>query len=291
MNNNKTPELVTVYSPESSLRSPASFLREMILDTWAAWALAMALARRDISSMYRQSLLGYVWAFLPPLGTTAVFLFLRAGGAFSTGDPGMSYPVFVLVGTLLWQVFGDSVNGPLKAVTNARPMLTKIRFPREALILSALLVTFFNFLVRLLILVPALCWFAWNGTYEFTPSAIALFPIGVLGIILLGYAIGVLITPAGMFYSDVSMALQTIMMFWMLVSPVVLTRPDHGIVGQVMYLNPVTHVLEFTRNGLVGIPCDWLAFLTVSMLSVVGLFIGIAIYRVALPHTIARMGM
>jgi lipopolysaccharide transport system permease protein len=284
-------ESIAVYSPMSSLRDPARFFREMVKDTSAASGLAMALARRDVSSMYRQSLLGYVWAFLPPLGTTAVFLFLRGGGAFDTGDPGMAYPVFVLIGTLLWQVFADSINGPLKSVTNARAMLTKIRFPCEALILSAFYTTLFNFVVRMLILIPALGWFTWNGTFQWNASALLLFPIGVLGIVLVGYAIGVLITPAGMLYNDVSMGLQTIMIFWMLVSPVVLVRASHGVVGQVMNLNPVTHVLDFTRNGLVGQTCDWTAFLIVTGLSVLGLLVGMVVYRVALPHAISRMGM
>ena len=176
-------EIVTIYSPESAMKQPLRMFRQIIADFPIAFRLAQALASRDISAMYRQSLLGYVWAFLPPLGTAAVFLFLRSGGAFRTEDTGMPYSVFVLVGTLLWQVFADSLNGPLKAVANSRSMLVKIRFPQEALVLSALLVTLFNFVVRLGILIPALCWFAWQGQFTLHLSSLILFPLGVLGLI------------------------------------------------------------------------------------------------------------
>lgn len=104
---------VRVYSPEPALKHPGQFFRDMFKDIAASGELALALAKRDISAQYRQSMLGYVWAFLPVLGTTFVFLFLRSGGAFETGDSGIAYPVYVFVGTTLWQLFVDAVNGPL----------------------------------------------------------------------------------------------------------------------------------------------------------------------------------
>lgn len=284
-------ENLTIYSPESALKQPVGMLRNMVTDFPIAWRLARALAGRDISAMYRQSLLGYVWAFLPPLGTASVFLFLRSGGAFRTEETGMPYSVFVLTGTLLWQVFSDSLNGPLKAVANSRSMLVKIRFPQEALVLSALLVTLFNFVVRLGILIPALCWFALQGTYTLHASSLVLFPLGVFGLIVLGYAIGMLLTPVGMFYNDISLGLQTILIFWMLLSPVVMVQPDGGTAGLLMQINPVTYPLEVARNGLVGAPCEFLWFSVVMVCSLISVAVGLVIYRVALPHTIARMGM
>lgn len=280
-----------VYSADSALRDPRQILVEMVRDIRIAGGLAWALATRDISVMYRQSLLGYVWAFLPPLGTAAVFLFLRAGGSFKTGDVAIPYPVYVITGTILWQIFADSLNGPLKAVANSRAMLVKIRFPQEALFMSALLVTLFNFIVRLGILIPALCWFAAQGTFTLHPTSLILFPLGVFGLVVLGYAIGILLTPVGMFYSDISLGLQTILIFWMLLSPVVLVLPDTGVAGTLMRINPVTYPLEVARNGLVGVPCEYFWFIVVVACSLLSVAVGLVIYRVALPHAIARMGM
>lgn len=263
----------------------------IINDLPVAFRLARALATRDISATYRQSMLGYVWAFLPALGTSAVFLFLRAGGAFKTEDSAIPYPVFVLIGTLLWQVFADSVAGPLKSVSNNKAMLVKIRFPQEAIILSAVLVTLFNFAVRLFILVPALVWFSYQGQYSFHVSSLVLFPIGVAGLIALGYAIGILLTPAGMFFNDISLGIQTVLTFWMLISPVVMVPPASGASEMLLRLNPVSGVLNFARNAIVGLGCDWSSFATTSAVSFACIVAGCIIYRIALPHTIARMGM
>ena len=85
----------------------------MFRDIRRSWELSVALAQRDISAMYRQSILGYAWAFLPVLATTGIFLILRSGGAFETGEAKIPYPVYLLTGSILWQVFADAVNGPL----------------------------------------------------------------------------------------------------------------------------------------------------------------------------------
>ncbi len=287
------PEMSTkIYSPQPALRNPRLFLSEMFTDLTHSWELALALAKRDISAMYRQSILGYLWAFLPVLATTAIFLFLRSGGAFSTGNSPIPYPVYLLVGSILWQVFVDAVNGPLKVVTTSRVMLVKINFPRESLIIAGLLITLFNFAIRLVILVPALVYFAQSGQYQFTWASLALFPLGVAGLMLLGYMIGLLLTPIGVLFRDVGMGIQIVMGFLMFLAPVVVIVPQSGLVRSLMMANPVSPVLDTSRAWLVGVSAEFsTGFWLVSAVALLFLFVGWIIYRVSLPHVIARLGM
>ena len=283
---------VNLYTPESYLRKPLRFFLEMMRDLSSSKELAIALARRDISAQYRQSILGYLWAFLPVIGTTAIFIFLRSGGAFSTGDLSIPYPVYILIGTICWQIFVDSVNGPLKVVATSKAMLIKVNFPRESLILAGALITIFNFIVRLIILIPSLFFFYTKGMYVFVPSSVVLFPLGVLALMVFGYTIGLLLTPIGILYSDIFMGLQMIMMFWMFISPVVITIPQSGLVSKVMNFNPVTPLLDSTRSWLIGVaPLHLTEFFIVFGLSLFFLLCGWILYRVALPHVIARLGM
>lgn len=283
---------VRIYSPEPALKHPRQFFGDMFRDILSSWELSIALAKRDISAQYRQSMLGYVWAFLPVLGTTFVFLFLRSGGAFETGDSGIAYPVYVFIGTILWQLFIDAVNGPLKMVGSSRAMIVKINFPREALILAGMLMTLFNFAVRLVLLIPGLIFFASQGAYSFALSSVWLFPLGVLSIIILGYSIGVILTPVGMLYKDIQMGLTMIFTFWMFISPVVVSIPESGIVSKVMRWNPVSPMLDTTRAWLVGVePLLFDHFLIIMGLTSILLLFGWILFRIALPHVIARLGM
>ena len=88
----------------------------MVADLRASRELAWRLLVRNISAQYRQTLLGYVWAFLPPIVTTLVWVFLNAQKIFDVGETGVPYPVYVLTGTILWQVFVDAMNSPLRQV-------------------------------------------------------------------------------------------------------------------------------------------------------------------------------
>jgi lipopolysaccharide transport system permease protein len=132
---NSMPEVI--YTPESQMRTPGRLLRSMWQDLKASKELSWRLFIRDIFAQYRQSLLGIFWAFLPPIVMGLVFIILRSKNVVNFGETDIPYPVFALVGTTLWQVFTESLNAPLKSVTMARPMLAKINFPREALIVSA----------------------------------------------------------------------------------------------------------------------------------------------------------
>lgn len=284
--------LVRIYSPEPSLRHPVRLFREMIGDLALSWELALAIARRDLSAMYRQSILGYVWAFLPVLATTGVFLFLRSGGALGDWENPIPYPVYLLVGSILWQVFTDAIQGPLKVVTSSRAMLVKINFPRESLILAGVLITLFNFAVRLSILIPALVYFSFKGLYTFSWDSLYAFPLGVVGIIILGYMLGILLTPIGMLYKDISMGIGILLSFVMFLAPVVVEFPEEGIIREVMLWNPATYVLDSARSWLLGVPAELVGgFWWVTILSLVFVVLGWLIYRISLPHVIARLGM
>jgi len=280
------------YSSKPSITKPIEFIRLMWADICISRELALAIAKRDIKVMYRQSFLGYIWAFLPVLGTTGVFLFLKSGGAFTTTNSEIPYPVYLLIGTILWQVFADAVNGPLKVVNSSRAMIVKINFPREALILAGISMTLFNFIVRLLILIPALIYFAYKNQYSFSLDSLFLFPVSLFAVILLGYTIGVLLTPIGMLYKDIGMGIQMLLMFWMFLTPVVMTIPESGFLAEVMRFNPASSVIDTARSWLLGYEATLLCeFVVVTVVSVIFLFIGWILYRVALPHVIVRLGM
>lgn len=71
-------------------------------------------------------------------------------------ETGIPYPVFVFTGTLLWSILVDSFNAPLGQVNAKKPLLAKINFPREALILSGVYQILFNAAIKIGILLLVL---------------------------------------------------------------------------------------------------------------------------------------
>lgn len=280
------PLAVNVYTPESPLRHPGRFLREMFRDLGASRELAWRLFVRDTSAQYRQSMLGYVWAFLPPLVASVPFIFLNSQGVVTIEGTSIPYPAYAMIGTIIWQVFADALNSPLKTVAAAKSMLVKINLPREAILLSGLGQVIFSFVIRLVLLTVIFTWFK-----IMPPVTVLLFPIGVFALILVGFTIGVALTPLGLLYNDVQQTLPIATTFLMLLTPVVYPPPQTGLAAMVAKWNPLTPLIVVTRDWMTtGDATQIAAFAIITTVAIVLLFAGWIMYRLALPHIIARMG-
>jgi lipopolysaccharide transport system permease protein len=281
-----TDPQITVYTPESPLGQPMALMRAMIADLWASRTLAWRLFIRDISAQYRNSVLGYLWVWMPPLMASLPFIFLTSSGVLDVGKTPIPYAVYATVGTIVWQTFVEALNMPLKSATAARSMLTRINFPREAILLAGLMHVGFAFLVRLPVLVVVFILFG------VTPAATApLFVLGLVSVALTGFMIGLLLTPIGLLYGDVQQGLPIASTFLMFLTPVLYPVPTSGPAAVITRLNPLVPLVTTTRDWLTSGPApDAGRFIVVSTITVVLLLAAWVAYRLTLPHLIARLG-
>lgn len=277
---------ITVYSPESSLSSPVKMLRDMFSDLDTGRELAFRLAVRDIKAQYRQAFLGILWAFILPLANTLTWVFLSRAGIVSVADTGLPYPVYVFTGTMLWAIFMDALNAPMQQVNNAKSMLSKLNFPREALIVSGIYQTAFNAGIKIVLLLSVLVIMGINPGWN-----LLLFPFGVASLILVGTTLGLFITPVGMLYGDIGRAIPLLMQFLMYVTPVVFPMPKEGWAATLFSLNPTTPLILTARDWLTGQTPEYLGyFLAVNVIAAAFFLVVWGIYRLAMPILIERMG-
>lgn len=276
------------YHPGSPLSHPVQMMKGMLGDLLVSRELAWRLLLRNIRAQYRQSLFGIIWAFVPPIVMTGTFVFLADAEVLnlSSGSGGLPYPVYVMAGTILWQLFVDALNSPLKLMVSSRQMLAKINFPREALILAGLGEVAFNFLIRLVLLAGLLLCYGVS-----LPSTLWLAPLGFVAVAGLGLMFGLLLTPIGMLYTDVQNGLMVIFSMWFFVTPVVYAPPTSGTAALISKVNPVSPLLTTARGWLVGGGggVDGL-FLPIIIGTVLLLCFGWVLYRVSMPHLISRIG-
>ncbi len=274
-----------IYTPESQLRHPSQLFRAMGRDLLASRELAWRLMVRDISAQYRQSFLGIFWAFVPPI-TTALGLTLATNAKIlNVGTTDLPYPAYVMFSMTLWQTFAEALNAPMQAVGGAKPMLARINFPREAIILSQLGQVFFNFSIKLILIVALFLWFkmpvAWTAI---------LAPVALVHLVALGTAIGLLLVPVAALYDDVSKALGLAMGLWLFLTPVIYPMPQSGVFATLVRLNPVTPLLVTIRElATTGVLSHAAGFWWVSGFALVGLLLGWLVYRVGMPFVIERI--
>lgn len=260
-------------------------MRAMFADLLKSRELAWRLAVRDVRAQYRQAFLGVLWAFLLPLANTLAWIFLNSTGIVQVAQTRLPYSVYVLSGTMLWAIFMDALNAPLRQAVAAKPMLAKLNFPREALVVSGVYQTLFNAAIKIGLLLGALVLLGVKPGW-----GLLFFPIGIFSLLLVGTAFGLLITPVGMLYTDVGRAVPLLMQFLMYVTPVVFPMPKAGWAATLFGFNPLTPVILTSRDWLTGGTVGYLwSFMLVNIATVFLLLVVWVIYRLAMPILIERM--
>ena len=273
-----------IYQKEHS-KNIWGYLKDSLVDIKNSLFLAKQLAKRDIKAQYRQSYLGIVWAFITPLTTAFVWVFLNGSGTVKLTDTGVAYPLFAFAGTLIWSMLNDAINAPIQNTTAAKGIIAKINFPKEALIVSGIYKLLFNSSVKLILLLFFLLFYG----VGLQPSLLFL-PIALLGILLVGTAIGLLLTPIGMLYKDVARVINIGLSLVMYITPVVYVIPKIGLMKTLMELNPLTPLIVTVKDVAFGTEPMYLGYFLILMsLSVPVFFIGLIFYRISIPIIVERL--
>ncbi len=275
----------TIYSPSQNFKDVVS-IKTMFKDLKEAGFLGKQLFIRDTKSMFRQSFLGIIWAFIPPFFSAAVWIFLNKSGAVQIASPGIPYPIFVMCGTILFQTFTESMTLPNQTVQAGKSMMAKLNFPREAFLITSFYKLLFNFGLKLIALVTI----ALILKTSFSAYTL-LFPIGVLFVILAGMSIGILLIPFQMLLQDFSRIIQIGSQVLMYLAPVVYPIPETGILRSINLYNPLTPFIDIPRNWFNGLPAEQLLSYSIYIgITLIVLFIGWILYRITMPIIIERVG-
>jgi lipopolysaccharide transport system permease protein len=260
---------------------------EVASDLYRCRELIWILFTRDLKAQYRQSVLGYVWLFVPMVSTTIVWMFLSNTRVIQVAETPIPYPAYVLLGSMIWGIFLASVNQPLNSFNQGTQVFMKLKVPPEAFILAGMSHIAFDACVRCLLLVPVFI------ALRMTPAAtVWLFPLGLMGAGLLGMSLGVLMIPMASLYHDVSRLVSTSLQFAMYLTPVVYPPPKSGWAATLIQWNPLTHVIVSARDWLtLGFSNSNLIFAGVILVSLLLLWVGMLALRAVLPHLVERMGM
>ena len=273
-----------VYQKESNFNI-IKLTKESLKDIVSSHFLAQQLAKRDIKAQYRQSFLGILWALIIPLITALVWVFLNSSGTVKLTDTGIPYPVYAFSGTLIWSIITEAINSPITSTNGAKSIISKINFPKEALIISGLYKLLFNSVVKMLLLIVFVFLFGVGFHWS-----LLTFPLVILGAILVGTTVGLYLTPIGVLYSDISKMITIALQFLMYVTPVVYTIPKDGLMKTVMEWNPLSSIVVTMRDVVVGATPEYLNYFLILVVVCIPLFLlGMLIYRVSIPVIVERL--
>lgn len=276
---------VTVIKPSKQSRKEIS-LKHMFADLLAARFLGKQVFIRDTKAMFRQSVLGIVWAIFPPFLSAGLWVFLNYSGAINITDTGVPYPIFVMCGTILFITFTQALNMPADAVSAGKSMMSKLNFPREALLINAFYKVIFEFSLKFvaLILISLALGFQMGWTA-------ILFLFGGLVAILFGFSFGVVLVPFKMLYGDFKRMLSITTQLLMYLTPIVYPMPAEGVVRTFNLYNPIYYITSIPRDWFTNqeVVTLWPMFLLI-IISLLVLLVGWILFRITMPIIIERVG-
>jgi lipopolysaccharide transport system permease protein len=209
--------------------------------------LVVLLGRRDITTKYRQTLLGTVWIFGGPIVTAVLFAFVF-GQVAELPSGGFPYFVFSYAGLLGWNFFSNTLGSVSSSLTQNSSLITKIYFPRLVLPLSTLASTLLNLAISFGTMLVILVAFG----IAISPQLVVL-PVWLLLALLLAMGVGLMLTAFAVTYRDVNYVTPIFTSLLMYVSPVAYSIdavPDN--LRTLYLLNPLTTIVEGCRWSLLG---------------------------------------
>jgi lipopolysaccharide transport system permease protein len=234
---------LTVYTPNDRVGLGLEAWRDMAKELVDSRELTWRLFLRDFSARYRQSVLGYVWAVVPVLLTVVTFTWLNCSNVLAIGGTALPYPLFVLLGMTVWQLFASGLTGATQSLVNAGSLITKINFPRETLVLAAFGQSLFEFCIRAALVAGGFA--LWRTAPSWT---ILLIPAALVPLCLFTMGLGYLLALVNGVMRDAGQLVTFLLTFWMFLTPVVYPAPAKHGHAMLQALNPVSPFVTASQD-------------------------------------------
>lgn len=210
-------------------------------------ALLSELVRTDFKLRYQGSVLGYTWSLLRPLFLFAI-LYLVFTRFIPLGKDIPHYPVYLLLGIVLWQFFADMTNQSLSSVVARGDLIRKISIPRWMIVLTSSFSAVINLGLNLLIVVILM---AINQVP--LSSTILLLPVFIVEIYFLGLGFSLFLAAAFVKYRDTSFIWEVIMQAGFYLTPIIypLTVIENLMMRKLLLLNPMSQAIQDSRHAVI----------------------------------------
>lgn len=274
-------EWTTVIKPKDKLFSVD------LGEIWRYRDLLMLFVKRDITTSYKQTILGPLWWIIQPTFTVIMYMVVFGGIAAIPTD-GIPQPLFYLGGVCMWQYFSDCLNKTSNTFVSNAGIFGKVYFPRLIVPIENVISNLVRFGIQLSLFIVVYIVIAIMGTDAAPNWYLLLFPFLVVMLAGLALGFGILISSMTTKYRDLQVLFSFVVSLWMYATPIVYPlsqvrgRVFMGIdVYSVMCINPVTPIIETFKHAALGagefVGWGWLGYSFAFMLML--LSIGVVVFN------------
>lgn len=246
--------------------------------------LLVLFIRRDIVSVYKQTILGPLWFVIQPI-FTSITQFVVFGKIASLPSDGVPYFLFVLAGNTLWNYFATSFTGVADTFKNNEGIFGKVYFPRAIMPIAITASNLFKFGIQFLLFLVVLCYSYFNGAHV-NPNLYVLFtPLIIITMALISMGFGMVITSLTTKYRDFTFLLGFGITLFMYVTPVVyptslfLEKATPNL-HWLIYANPLTGLFDLFKYAYLGEGIlNWMGILWSGTFAIIIYIFGLLVFN------------
>lgn len=226
-----------------------------VAEVWKYRNLLRFIGDRALRRIYRRTILGWLWLIINPL-FPIVLRVLIFGVLLGVGSEGLPYFLFLLGGTIVWEVFAASLMRGTRALEQNRDLAEQVYHPRALLPLGSISPALLDFVIKVAVFLVAVAYYvARDGQLYIRVDQGLLWAAAAL-VVALVCAIGISMFTSiwGENTRDAQFALSQLVAVWYLLTPVLypLSQVPEPYRGW-MLLNPLAIVVETFKWGLFGV--------------------------------------
>lgn len=253
-------------------------------EIWRYRDLLFLFVKRDIITVYKQTILGPLWFLIQPLFTSLVFtLVFNNLGQIQTG----SVPPFLfnMAGITAWNYFKECLTGTSNTFVKNQGIFGKVYFPRVIMPMTVTISNLVKFGIQLLIFTLFYLYFMFSGYDLKVNTLIVLLPVYVIIMALLGLGFGMLLSSMTTKYRDLTVLIGFGVSLLMYLSAVPYPVSEAkakfpSYVTAFVEYNPLTQVVEGFRFMLLDTGSfDAFKFVYTLIISVLIFLVGLIIFN------------
>lgn len=236
--------------------SPSNRLLDLNLkEVWRYKDLLFLFVKRDVITLYKQTILGPLWYLIQPLFTTVIFtlIFNNLAGIKTGGIPPF---LFNLAGVTTWNYFKECLTATSDTFKKNEQIFGKVYFPRVIVPISIVISNLLKFGIQFGIFVAFYIYYVLNGADLSLSVNVMAYPLVILAMGLIGLGLGMIISSLVTKYRDlsflVSFGVQLLMYLSAVVYPISLAREKFPDFAWLIEYNPLAYLIEITRYVLIG---------------------------------------
>lgn len=250
-------------------------------EIWRYRDLYKQYVKRDIVTVYKQTIFGPLWFFFSPIFTTIMYMFVfNSLAGISTGD--IPPAVFYMSGNILWGYFAACFGTGQGAFTANQGVFSKVYFPRLVAPLSGITSSFIKTMIQVLPLIFIYVYYVMHGVpLHFTWEAVLL-PVIILLIALMGLGFGLIVSALTVKYRDLNNLVAFGLQLWMYATPVIypVDITSDRRLSLILKMNPLQSIFTDARYMITGMgSMDWTGLLYTAAFTFLILFLGIIVFN------------